>query len=745
MRGKIQSFIVCFLLIVVYFTTVNINFKPISNVDGATIYVPSDYISIQEAINAANEGDTVYVYSWTYNENIVINKTINLIGENRETTVIFSASGHTIRIEANWVNITGFTISGGNIGIYMSQSSNCNISNCKVTDVMPVDYTGAIHLVSSSNYNTFTNCNVSNTDANGIYIESSSNYNIITNCNVSGNDNTGIRINGGKNITIASCNVLSNGEHGIRLSTAPNCNIFNTNVSSNNYHGIFIDTNSNRNLISNCKVLNNSKAGIVFWGTDFNQIEHCNISSNTLSGIEAFSSAVSNIIINSNILSNKDGVRSIAFCDVIFTNSTIMYSSSYDIYLDEGSQVTTLNTTFNKTKVFYNDQSSSLTVKWFLHAKVVDNFGNPIRDAGVIIKNLIDDEISNKTTDIEGLTRWIPCIEYIGLDQNGDGDDFDLNERMYNTPHNVTATKNESTGYASPEPFMNKSTLVTIVLYLYALIDLELGWNSISLPRIQSSTNLQTVLQSIEGQYDAVQRYNATDTNDPWKYYHISKPSNLNDLDELDPSMGFWIHISDPGGTTLAISGEEFTTDQIIPLHKGWNHVGYPSSLTRVPDFGLPPSVDIIQWYNGSSGQWECWDPGSFSSDNLNSIKPGNGLWIHCTQVYDEWVLEHTPQVDWIDIVDTAGVGGITIPSLPIIVDQTIWGYAAAFNISSGYIGDIIVTWSVQNSGGANASTNPTIWDSSGFYSGDSGGTAIWTADDGNSHTDSITITIIDP
>jgi len=344
-------------------------------------------------------------------------------------------------------------------------------------------------------------------------------------------------------------------------------------------------------------------------------------------------------------------------------------------------------------------------------------------------------------TNSLGYAKWIPITEYIEQDSTGDN----IGEKIYHTPHKIIAWNDSLVGYA--KTFMNESKTVTIVLYNGTLLDLEPGWNLISLPRMQSSTNLQTVLQSIEGQYDAVQRYNATDTSDPWKHYRTSKPSNLNDLVEIDPSMGFWIHITDPGGTALAVFGDEFTTDQIISLYKGWNHVGYPSSITRVPDFGLPPSVDMIQWYNGSSGLWESWDPGSYSSDNLNSIKPGYGLWIHCTQVYDEWVLEHnsSPQVDWIEIVDTAGMGATVIPNFSIDVDQTTWGYAAAFNISTGYLGDIIVTWSVLNSGGANASTNPTIWDSSGFYSGDSGGTAIWTADDGNGHTDSISITINDP
>jgi hypothetical protein len=65
------------------------SFKPVSG-EGSfstTLYVggtgPGNYTSIQSAINDATSGDTVFVYSGTYYENIVIDVSINLIGENK--------------------------------------------------------------------------------------------------------------------------------------------------------------------------------------------------------------------------------------------------------------------------------------------------------------------------------------------------------------------------------------------------------------------------------------------------------------------------------------------------------------------------------------------------------------------------------------------------------------------------------------------------------------------------------------
>lgn len=55
---------------------------------GRTLYVggngPNNYTKIQDAIDNANDGDTVFVYNGIYYERLFINKTINLIGECRK-------------------------------------------------------------------------------------------------------------------------------------------------------------------------------------------------------------------------------------------------------------------------------------------------------------------------------------------------------------------------------------------------------------------------------------------------------------------------------------------------------------------------------------------------------------------------------------------------------------------------------------------------------------------------------------
>ena len=94
---------------------------------------PGNYSSIQDAIEDASNGDTVFVFddSSPYNEFVWINKSINLIGEDRNTTVIDGwGTGYkvVVYITVDNVYVTGFTIynCSENLerGIWIEEASN---------------------------------------------------------------------------------------------------------------------------------------------------------------------------------------------------------------------------------------------------------------------------------------------------------------------------------------------------------------------------------------------------------------------------------------------------------------------------------------------------------------------------------------------------------------------------------------------------------------------------------------------
>jgi len=72
---------------------------------------PADFHTIQEAINAAGNGDTIFVHNGTYHENVIVNKTIYLVGENKSSTIICgNATGlrGVVDLQSENSSITGF-------------------------------------------------------------------------------------------------------------------------------------------------------------------------------------------------------------------------------------------------------------------------------------------------------------------------------------------------------------------------------------------------------------------------------------------------------------------------------------------------------------------------------------------------------------------------------------------------------------------------------------------------------------
>lgn len=95
-----------------------------------TIEHPFKYI--QDGINASLDNEIVYVYNGTYMENVIIDKTIELIGENKNSTIIDGGENeNTITFKTNSSVISNFTILHNNtnkskndfVGIYIQQ--NC--------------------------------------------------------------------------------------------------------------------------------------------------------------------------------------------------------------------------------------------------------------------------------------------------------------------------------------------------------------------------------------------------------------------------------------------------------------------------------------------------------------------------------------------------------------------------------------------------------------------------------------------
>jgi len=203
-----------------------------------------DYSSIQKAVDSASENDKIFVKSGTYLENIEINESIELVGEDKNTTIIQGdGSGIVINILSDNVKISGFTIKNG--GPASTDSSNAGI-------------------VIRSNNNTISDCNISSNENYGLYIFSSpeTTNNLIKNNTFSYNK-YGIYTSYAKSSNISSNTFTHNSEYGMYLSTRSDDNLISNNIITftKDMYGIRIKTSTGNKIINN-KIMNNENGGL---------------------------------------------------------------------------------------------------------------------------------------------------------------------------------------------------------------------------------------------------------------------------------------------------------------------------------------------------------------------------------------------------------------------------------------------------------------------------------------------------
>lgn len=140
MKKTLLTAITISALLVLLVAELNV-MKASSTESPKTIVVPDDYSSIQLAVNSAAEGDTVFVKKGTYNQNVSISKQLSLIGEESESTTIKGTEGSSIfdpgsviKVNADNVKISGFTLTNSNIGINTQGNGIQIIANILETD-----------------------------------------------------------------------------------------------------------------------------------------------------------------------------------------------------------------------------------------------------------------------------------------------------------------------------------------------------------------------------------------------------------------------------------------------------------------------------------------------------------------------------------------------------------------------------------------------------------------------------------
>jgi len=260
---------------------------PVHNLDTGL-----NYATIQDAINADEtlNGHTILVDAGTYYENVVVNKSVALVGEDRSNTIVDgNFTGKVFTVASNSVNITGFTVRNHgkewwDSGIFVQGSKTCNITGNKiitdVDDFLPMKESSMkVQVMAIPPPETY---GILLTSASGSYIKDNE---IIDHINAS----------------------YGVGTYGIGLPMDSNNNFLIGNKILESDFGIYLDWRSSNNEISGNKIATARIFGIALVNDNNNNSLTDNYVAYAYRGIVVYASGGSKLF-NNTVINNKNGI-----------------------------------------------------------------------------------------------------------------------------------------------------------------------------------------------------------------------------------------------------------------------------------------------------------------------------------------------------------------------------------------------------------------------------------------------------
>jgi parallel beta-helix repeat protein len=342
--------------------------------------------SIQAAINSASGGDTIYVHAGTYTENVVVNKTLTLRGESRETTIIDGGgTGGVVNIAADDVTFTRFTVQNSGdgddgVGVLLFSHDNIVLSE----NIIRYNRDG-VEMWGGSNSNTVANNTVESNTCNGIRCSSK---NIITNNTVSDNM-YGISMRLAAQDNRALNNSISGNEYGIIMTYSGGNNTLRGNTFEDNDCGIevleSIESDYDHSIDTSNTV--NGKPVYYLYGV-------CDITIGGMDITHLTVAAGTNVTIENNTVRGGDGIYLSFVSDSTVLNNTVSnnhHGISFGYSSDENEIMDNLFSNCMGDGVSINDARDNT----FVNNIISNNSGHGIYSTNHKPNRFINNTISN--------------------------------------------------------------------------------------------------------------------------------------------------------------------------------------------------------------------------------------------------------------------------------------------------------------------------------------------------------------
>jgi len=368
-------------------TGINVEKSTVS-FDGNTLYVggsgPGNYTKIQDAIDDASDGDTVFVYddSSPYYEIVNVFRAINLIGENVNTTkIINNIDIYKPTLSLNYgALVKGFTIIGANASNFIG----------------------------------------------GIYV--SGNDNIIYDNNIS--SNTGIELHGSNNSILK--NIIKSNEYGGIRGDGSNHTIENNTIFSRGYdnYGINME-NSYHNFINNNIFVSKEGHPCIkfFWSVENlitnNTLKHGGIwflfcpsynilSNNTIDG----KSLVFLYNISDRLIDNDSGQVILVNCDNITIKNQNFSNIHYALHFYNSNNCNIIDNIISNSYVCFSNSNNINFINNIINWNEINYIYSEIYFKGCNNVNISRNTITNISDGISFTSCFNSTISYNNLVDN---------------------------------------------------------------------------------------------------------------------------------------------------------------------------------------------------------------------------------------------------------------------------------------------------------------------------------------
>ncbi len=355
---KIIIFCIIFLIIPVNIFGLNHSDMLYENIERSreTIFVggsgPNNFSSIQSAIIYADDGDIIFIYKGTYYENIVIDKRLIIIGEDKKDTIIDgSGVGNVVEFSANSINLQNITIQ--NSGKEFADSGVIIFSNnSSLTNMIVKDTNWGLYLTEFSEKIEIKD-NIITNNTRGIYSFTGGKNNIVSFNTITNNIYSGIFFYATKG-NIIEKNSLCNNGNGFVVDYSNNNSIIKNEIINNTYDGIILIDSSNNNIILNNSILGHYLCGIYIGeNSSFNIVENNSIYFNN-NGIDLEFSNSNNIYGNIIRSNEQFGISFIESSNNIVGKNMIQYGNGHGLNLIESD-----DNLIEENIIEYNNESGA--------------------------------------------------------------------------------------------------------------------------------------------------------------------------------------------------------------------------------------------------------------------------------------------------------------------------------------------------------------------------------------------------